>query len=241
MNRYIVMMSVMLIGVTFISCEQILNVDRESLFETGFIKDLNDRSATIEGLIISIENDVEVTQHGHCWAQHENPTIEDDSSSTLGPVTGTGNFTSTIEELDPNSQYFVRAYIVTNGNVRYDRTLNFATVIDQNLPTVSTLTVFNIDPGNGSAQVRSRITNPGTNHVTSYGHLWSTSVETPELDTQGVQSDINQGAPAGNSFVSSLNGLTAGNTYYVRSFVVSEDDAGNSVESYGNVQAFSLD
>ncbi|MDX2301172.1 MAG: hypothetical protein NW226_00170 [Microscillaceae bacterium] len=231
-SRYLIVLS----GITALSCEQILNIDRANLFDTGGLAQLDDRSATIVGLIISLETEEPITQHGHCWATHENPTVNDHVSK-LGKATQTGDFSTIIDSLEPNNEYFVRAYIETNGNIRYERTISFATRKDQNLPSLITRAVFNVN--NTSAEIRSEFLNLGKYEITRYGHCWSESTNTePDLKDSDIQFSDAGTSPSLGVFRSTINGLQANKTYYIRSFALSRDTTGTEYESYGNIQVF---
>ena len=65
-----------------------------------------------------------VTARGVCWATHRNPTIFD-RCTTDGM--GTGNYTSTMTDLEPNSIYYVRAYAINEKGTSYGTEYSFET------------------------------------------------------------------------------------------------------------------
>ena len=227
MNRYILLILTICSGALLISCEQILNIDRENLFETGTVIEFNDRTATVVGEIISLENGGLITQHGHCWATHENPTVEDDTTD-LGEATGTGEFESTLDNLQPDNQYFIRAYIITNGNVLYENEVGFSTRQSQ---SIITRAVFSI--GQTSAGFKGEILD--IENVTEHGFCWSTDTNAPEYEPGSPQC-IELGRPGvTGSFTTNtdVTGLTPAQQYHVRAFLVKQGSV-----SYGNTITF---
>ncbi len=65
-----------------------------------------------------------VTARGVCWATHRNPTIFD-RCTTDGM--GTGNYTSTMTDLEPNSIYYVRAHAINEKGTSYGTEFSFET------------------------------------------------------------------------------------------------------------------
>ena len=80
-----------------------------------------------------------VTSRGVCWATDANPTVAD-SKTTDG--SGTGSFTSSIEGLAAETQYWVRAYAINSAGTGYGEIRSFQT---EPPDTDSTGTVTDID------------------------------------------------------------------------------------------------
>ncbi len=57
-----------------------------------------------------------ITEKGVCWSTHKEPTINDNKS--IGGK-GTGNFTTDLTFLEPNTEYFIRAYAIYSGGTIY--------------------------------------------------------------------------------------------------------------------------
>ena len=76
--------------------------------------------------------------HGFCWSKNGIPTIAN-SKIVLGAVTGTGTFTAEIIGLEPNTNYYLRAYVQNNEGANYGEVQLFSTPkIDQTI-TFTTL------------------------------------------------------------------------------------------------------
>lgn len=70
----------------------------------------------------------EVSVRGVCWSTSENPDAEDDCTNDGG---GEGEFTSLIEDLSPDTKYYVRAYAVNIEGISYGDQRGFLTKKDE--------------------------------------------------------------------------------------------------------------
>ena len=175
----------------------------------------------------NIESDgaSQITSRGVCWSStNSNPTILDTKTNN---GTGIGSFNSSITGLTAGTTYYVRAYATNSVGTAYGNTRTFVT-LSPTLPfgivttQISSITQ-NTAIGGGS------ITNDGGAIIASRGICWSSTNSNPTI-FNSINS--NNGSGIG-SFTSSLNGLTANTTYFVRAY------ATNSVgTSYGNVISF---
>lgn len=162
--------------------------------------------------------------HGHCWATHSAPSLAD-SSSALGNLTTRGVFTTAIGNLEPDTRYYVRAYVQTPDSVIYGEVIRINT--PETTPPPITLGVSNI--GNTEAEAGGFIKTIGKSTITQHGHCWATT-PAPTVgnsrSSRGVVS--NKGA-----YSSTLSGLQPGTLYYVRSYAQSIGGI-----SYGNQTTF---
>ena len=96
-------------------------------------------SAVSGGSITSNDgNYVFVLEKGICWATHPNPMVMNDSFTENG--SGAESFTAEMTDLTPNTEYYVRAYVVTMDGTFYGEELNFITFnvyeyVDLGLPS----------------------------------------------------------------------------------------------------------
>lgn len=74
-------------------------------------------NVTIDGTITGTGGS-QITAYGHCWGTSENPTINNQRTN-LGMTDKIGPFTSTIENLLPNTTYYVRAYATNYQGTAY--------------------------------------------------------------------------------------------------------------------------
>ena len=67
----------------------------------------------------------EIIARGVCWSTSQNPTVND-SHTTDG--TGTGTYTSYLNNLDANTTYYVRAYATNSSGRSYGQQVSFTTL-----------------------------------------------------------------------------------------------------------------
>ncbi len=157
-----------------------------------------------------------VTARGVCWSTSSNPTISN-SKTTNG--SGNGSFSSSITGLTGNMVYYVRAYATNVAGTAYGTQKTFTTA--PIIPTVTTASVSSTTCQTSSSG--GNVTSNGGATVTARGICWSTSSSPTISDSKTTDGSGN------GSFSSSLSGLTASTTFYVRAY------ATNSVgTAYGN-------
>lgn len=86
---------------------------------------ITDASAIGNGNITSLGS-INPTQYGVVWSTTNNPTIALSTKTAQG-VAVKGAFTSTMTNLMPLTQYFVRAYATNNGGTTYGDEVSFTT------------------------------------------------------------------------------------------------------------------
>ncbi len=164
------------------------------------------------------------SQHGVCWNTGGSPTTAD-SKTEQGAVIATGAFTSSISGLSPNTTYYVRAYTANSAGTSYGAQVSFITL--PQAPTVTTEPVSGIT--SNSATGNGTISSLGGPNPTAYGVCWSTSADPTTADSK---TDKGAAGSTG-AFTSSITGLSANTTYYVRAYAT--NTAGTS---YGNEVSF---
>jgi hypothetical protein len=191
------------------------------LVETGEVSDIFSTSAKIKGEILSAGDFVK--QYGHCFAKTPMPTISD-SKTEFSAAIGTGSFTSFLQDLDPGTKYYVRAYSNCNNNTVYGKEINFTTDEDYP-PGITTSAVTGITQN--SAVSGGNIISSGGIPVTARGVCWSTS-PTPTI----IENKTADGTGSG-PYISNLTGLEANTTYYIRAYAVKTTGI-----TYGNELSF---
>ena len=94
---------------------------------TNSVTNITSNSATCGGNVASDGNGT-VTARGVCWSTSQNPTIN--NNRTLDGV-GTGSFTSTLNNLLPQTTYYVRAYVTNEAGTSYGYQKSFTTLEEQ--------------------------------------------------------------------------------------------------------------
>ncbi|NMC39448.1 MAG: hypothetical protein GYA41_14095 [Bacteroidales bacterium] len=162
----------------------------------------------------------DITARGVCWSTSANPTTADSKTTD---ATGSGTFTSNMTGLLPGTTYHVRAYATNVAGTAYGNDLTFTTLAV--VPTLTTTAASAITTT--TATSGGNISADGGAPVTARGVCWSTAtgpVVTGSHTTDGTGTG---------SFPSSITGLAANTTYYVRAY------ATNSIgTAYGNEITF---
>ena len=170
---------------------------------------------------VSQEGASPVTARGICWGKSTLPNIMG-THSTEG--SGTGTFSSTLNDLEVSTHYFVRAYATNSFGTAYGDQKEFETTAGD-LPSLSTAPITNI--GTNVARGGGQVTSQGGTPVTAKGICWSISSLPTLADTH---SDVGAGI---GSFTSTMNELTAATIYYVRAYATNEGGT-----AYGGQQTF---
>ena len=172
---------------------------------TNPISSITATTAVCGGEVTS-DGGANVTLRGVCWSTSQNPTV---SNSYTNNGSGTGSFTSSIAGLTAGTTYYVRAYATNSAGTSYGNQFTFTTAAPT-VPTVATNNVSNITAT--SATCGGNVTSDGGASVTARGVCWST-LQNPTVSS----SHTTDGSGTG-SFTSSITGLTANTTYYVRAY-----------------------
>jgi hypothetical protein len=189
---------------------------------TAAISNISYTTASSGGTITN-DGGAAVTARGVCWSTSSNPTAVLSTKTIDG--SGIGSFTTSITGLAAGTAYYVRAYATNSVGTAYGNQVVFTTTA-LTLPTLTTTAISAIT--NITAISGGSISIDGGAAVTTRGVCWSTSTNpTAMLSTKTID-----GSGIG-SFTSSITGLQAVTTYYVRAY------ATNSVgTAYGNQVVF---
>ena len=146
-----------------------------------------------------------ISKKGIAWATHSGPTVGD--SITIDG-SGTGSFTSSLNSLNPNTTYFIKAYAINGSGTAYGNEVSFVT--NKGVPTITTTMISNIVPL--SAVSGGTIVNNGGVTVTARGLCYSTS---PHPTISNFK-NIDTGSTT--SFSDTLMPLASQTNYYVRAY-----------------------
>ena len=87
--------------------------------ETGNIDNITSSSALVYGKISEIGT-FEVTQHGHVWSVSQDDLVIENESiyiTELGSIQSDSTYFSNVSNLNPNTIYFVKAYLTHSNNL----------------------------------------------------------------------------------------------------------------------------
>lgn len=206
-------------GIVYGKAVAITTLDGQSAQTTTSVTSITATSAISGGNITSDGGDA-VTARGVVWSTSQDPSVETNQGITSNGK-GTGSFTSSLTNLQPQTLYYVRAYATNSVGTTYGNQLSFTTL--DGLPVLTTTAATSITAT--TAAYGGNITSDGGFAVTARGVVWSTSPDPTVETNQGITSN---GTGTG-SFTSNLTNLQLQTLYYVRAY------ATNSMgTSYGN-------
>ncbi|WP_183891531.1 hypothetical protein, partial [Pedobacter cryoconitis] len=165
-------------------------------------------TATSGGDIFSDGGD-KVTKSGIVWNTKGNPTIDLTTRTQNG--IGIGTFIDPIKDLMGSTTYYVKAYAINKAGVSYGNEISFTTI-----PPVSPiLTTIEATAITGSTAVSGgHLLSNGGALLSGAGVVWNT-LSGFQPDTATTQKTVQN---ATGDFVSVLQGLTPGTTYYARAY-----------------------
>lgn len=175
------------------------------ILKTNSATDITINSVTIGGEITN-DGGSPVTSRGICWGTAVNPSF-DGPHTTDGE--GDGIFSTSLTDLDPNTEYHARAFAENSVGIAYGNEIIFVT--STAAPAVTTIQVSSITAS--TALCGGNVTYDGGASITGRGVCWSTTPE-PELN-DFFTSDGTGSA----SFSSAMTNLAPATTYYVRAYV----------------------
>ncbi len=182
------------------------------------VSDIDHQSATCGG---SINSESLLTVRGLCWSTtQQTPTIND-TISTEGNETG--SFSSYLQNLIPDTTYYVRAYATNSVGTGYGSTMKFRTKKASIQVVTLPITEISLTSATGAAQISS---DKGV-VVTERGLCWST-LPYPTINNSKVLAGQGEG-----SFTAILTELTANTIYYLRAYAKAGD-----LTIYGSVIIF---
>jgi len=181
-------------------------------------------SSAVSGGEVSSDRGAEVTARGVCWNLTGAPTLED---SVTVDSSGVGVFASEIQNLDPGTGYFLRAYATNSVGTAYGEERSFTTTVpDPVLPSVTTGSVLDIS--DSTASCSGTVDSDGGAMLTARGFCWSQNNNPTILD------DTTWNGSGLGVFSATLKGLECNTTYYFKAYVT------NSVgTAYGSLEEFS--
>ena len=183
--------------------------------------DITETSFSIKGTILSTGGH-EISSYGHCWSEHDTPTIENDNKNNFGNSTEIREFTSNISGLDAGKTYYVRAYAVNNKGTVYSEQRNI-TMPYIKKPIVKTQGATDI--GKDVATLNGNITDNGGDKIIECGFYYGTSENTE------IKKSLGDNSLSALKLV--LTNLKESTTYYYKAYATNSKGT-----SYGEVLNF---
>ena len=216
MNRKLFLSFCTLLTLSFIFFSCIEDEPKtEPIVSLAAPSNITSNTATVSGSVTA-DGGASIIEKGVCWSTTNKTPTTSDSKYSGGP--GTGSFSSSITGLTPGTTYNLRAFATNSVGTAYSSAFSFTTLAL--LPTLTTNDATLITANSFSSG--GNITSDGGSPVTARGVCWGTTTA-PTIANSKTSDGIGTG-----TFTSAISGLTAGTTYYVRSY------ATNSIgTSYG--------
>lgn len=164
-----------------------------------------------------------IGQHGFCWNNNGNPSLED-AKVELGNLDQT-SFQYTFRELIPGTVYYVKPYLISGVNIIYGPQITFTTT-----PLGYPVLITNPLTDSTACSVVSGgiVTDDGGSEIIARGVCWGT-VPSPIISEDTTQNGSGLG-----SFISQITNLRPNTKYFIRAYAI--NDLGIS---YGNELSFS--
>jgi hypothetical protein len=188
------------------SCEQ-LDFKRVMDTSTDSVS-INGTTVVVYGTVLDV-GEGEIISHGHCWATHENPDIND-LHTDLGQILGPVEFWSTLKSISPGVKNYVRSYLYNGVEFTYGDQQSFEITADD--INFSAGSLKKISPT--SIEVNSSTIGLGSVDFSNHGHCWS---QTDPPTVNDKRTNLGQ-YEADSVFVSQIDSLTNGR-YYIRGYL----------------------
>lgn len=170
--------------------------------------------------------DSAVKQVGFCYATKKSPDL--DSMHVVAELQPDGKFSATLTGIEPQKQYYVRAFATNHYGTSYSEGVPF--VLKNQKPTVGIDEIIVND--NGTLSLSASILSEGMSDVVSAGFCWTDSeLEEPSLvNKNGLYNDVFD--PGSTSLKSEISGLKGSEKYYIVAYATnSEGTSYSTIES----------
>lgn len=178
---------------------------------TGQVANMQSDRVDVGGTIVNLGESDHVIQHGHVWSSTPNPTI-DDNKTELGTALTTGDYVSTLTELQPNTTYYVRAYATNAVGTSYGDQQIFTTPYGN-----IAFTLYATSVKYNEATINTTITDLGGHTISERGICWS-ATGTPSISGNCIVS-----FETSNTYALTITSLDPETTYYVRAYAKIEN------------------
>ena len=196
--------------------------------KTVEVKEITSNSAIIVGQLVS-DGGFENVEFGFLWDTKEDPSFENESESIK--CSDASMFLYELENLEPSTEYFVRAYARNEIGLAYGEPLRFMTSEYKGLPIVETLEPTDLTT-NG-VTVHGKIVSDGGYELISYGFLIDTH-DDPSFENESPCFSFKHSSTFPR-FSEKIRYMSYNTTYYVKTFAYNEKGF-----AYGDVLSFTM-
>jgi len=197
--------------------------------KTDGVEAVNHNSAKLNGSVTA-KGTHAISEYGLVWHTAANPaTALTTKTSVKANITQFPfNFSANAGNLQPNTEYHFRAYVIANGVTTYGADMTFkTTAVIQ--PGITTGNADNITIN--SARLAGSVTKAGTYPVTERGVVWATSANPTTANSKAPIAGNVTTFP--NNYTVNAGALSVNTTYNYRAYVIS-----NGVTTYGENKTF---
>lgn len=219
--------------VTFSSCRDKNKIDTQNpTLGDVTASEIQEFSAKVASSVLR-SGSSPITDYGFAISKTaEEPEVDNASTrkGAIDPTTPTPiPFSADLSKLEPNTEYYVRAFATTANGTTYSKTARFSTA-ETRMPVIRTEGAENITQT--SATLKANLTSKGTYAITEYGVVWGTATDpttalATKSSTKGNVTDFPR------SITANAASLTPNTTYNYRGYVIS-----NGVTTYGENKTF---
>ena len=142
---------------------------------TSAVTDIGASKATFNAYI-SDQGIPAYSERGFCYSTNGQPTISDNKRVVYG--NGEGDYSLEVSDLEFDTYYYVRAYVVQNGSTYYGNTVTFSTTYTR----TEVVTYAVTDIGTDAATFNGEIEEAGDPKCTQYGFCYSPSTYNPTIN-----------------------------------------------------------
>lgn len=174
--------------------------------------------AVFSSSIIS-NGDSTVKQVGFCYATKKSPNL--DSMHVFAELQPDGKFTASLKDLEPQKQYYVRAFATNHYGTSYSEGDGIPFVLKNQKPTVG-IEDITINK-NGTLSLSASILSEGMSDIISAGFCWTNSVEeAPSLTNEnGAYNNVLE--PESTDLTAEISGLKGSETYYIVAYATNSE------------------
>ena len=190
------------VGTNYGTQTSFTTLNTATISATASATSITSSTATIGGTITA-DGGAAVTTRGVVYG-----TSAGSATYSVTSGTGTGTYTINLTGLTPATTYFVRSFATNSVGTVYGTETSFTTIAIA--PTLTTTAASSVTKYAASAG--GTIASNGGSVITASGICWSTTATPTTSDSKTTDGTIS------GTFTSSLTGLTAGTTYFVRAY-----------------------
>ncbi len=171
---------------------------------------------------IQSDGGADIIDKGICWSTYPNPLI---SNNYISYGSGLGSFPSELNNLESNTNYYVRAYATNSKGTSYGNEMTFKTLSQANITTSSITGISEY-----AATCGGEINAEGIRPNIVYGVCWD------KYSDPSIYNDKTTDGTSVNdylSFTSYITNLTSNTRYHVRAYATEDNET-----QYGENQNF---